>query len=62
MGEPGDFKFGIASPALPMKNLPRKGRSPGQGPVLEFYTPCNISATAIAREFKFCMQVGHMKY
>ena len=29
--------------------------------VLEFYTPCNISATANARDFKFCTRVGHVK-
>ena len=28
-------------------------------PILEFYTPCNISAMANARDFKFCMWVGH---
>jgi len=27
--------------------------------VLEFYTPCNFSATANARDFKFCTRVGH---
>jgi len=30
-------------------------------PVLEFYTPCKISATANARQFKFCTRVGHAK-
>ena len=30
-------------------------------PVLEFYTPCNISATSNARDFKFCTWVGHAK-
>ena len=30
-------------------------------PVLEFYTPCKISATANARDFKFCTWVGHVK-
>ena len=30
-------------------------------PVLEFYTPCNISATANARDFEFCTRVGHVK-
>ena len=29
--------------------------------VLEFYTPCNFSATANARDFKFCTRVGHAK-
>jgi len=27
-------------------------------PLVEFYTPCNISATAIARDFKFCTKFG----
>jgi len=30
-------------------------------PVLEFYTPCYISATANARDFEFCTLVGHVK-
>ena len=30
-------------------------------PVLEFYTPCNIFATATARDFRFCTRVGHVK-
>ena len=30
-------------------------------PVLEFYTPWNFSATANARDFKFCTRVGHSK-
>ena len=29
-------------------------------PVLEFYTPRNISATANARDFIFCTRVGHV--
>ena len=29
--------------------------------VLEFYTPCNISAMANAIDFKFCTRVGHAK-
>ena len=29
-------------------------------PVLEFYTFRNISATANARDFKFCTRVGHV--
>jgi len=29
-GEPRDVKFTIASPTLPMKNIPRKGRGQGQ--------------------------------
>jgi len=27
--------------------------------VLEFYTLCNISAMANAKDFKFCTRVGH---
>ena len=38
--------------------LVEKGRGKGQVTVLEFYTPCNISTTAKARDFKFCTQVG----
>ena len=30
-------------------------------PFLEFYTPCKISATANASDFKFCTRVGHAK-
>ena len=30
-------------------------------PFLEFYTPCKISETANARDFKFCTRVGHAK-
>jgi len=51
----------IASPNLPMKNIPWKGRGQGQVAVLEFYTLWNISATANARDFKFCTRVGHAK-
>jgi len=29
--------------------------------LVEFYTPCNISATDNARDFKFCTRVGHVK-
>jgi len=42
-----------------MINLPWKGR--GQGQLSRFYTPCKISATANARDFKFCTWVGHVK-
>jgi len=52
---------GASHPTLPMKNLPWKGHGQGQKPVLEFYTPCNISAAANARDFKFCTRVGHVK-
>ena len=34
----------IASPSLPMKNIPWKGRGKSQVTVLEFYTLWNISA------------------
>jgi len=52
----------IASPSLPMKkNFPEKGVVRVRWPVLEFYTSCNISATANARDFKFCTWVGHAK-
>jgi len=44
-----------------MKYLPWKGRGHGQVTRLEFYTPCNISATAKAGDFKFCTLVGHAK-
>ena len=30
-------------------------------PVIKFWTPCNISATANARDFRFCTRVGHVK-
>jgi len=29
--------------------------------ILEFYIPCNISAMANDRDFKFCTRVGHAK-
>jgi len=38
--------------------LVETGRGKGQVTVLEFYTPCNVSTTAKARDFKFCKQVG----
>ena len=44
-----------------MKNLPWKGGGQGQVTPVEFYTPCNISATANARDLKFCTRVGHVK-
>jgi len=31
-------------------------------PILEFYTPRNMSERAKARDFKFCIQVDHVKY
>jgi len=30
--------------------------------VVGFYTPCKISATANARDFKLCTRVGHAKF
>ena len=50
-----------ASPTLPVKNLPERGVVRVSWPVLEFYTPCKISTTANARDFKFCTRVGHSK-
>jgi len=54
MGEPRDFKYGTLThhgkfhPADEKSSL--KGAWSGSGdPFLEFYTPCNISATATAR-------------
>ena len=35
---------------------------PGQVIRLKFYTPCNISATATARVFKFRFLDGRVKY
>jgi len=43
------------------KIFPERGVVRVRCPVLEFYTPCKISATANAREFKFCTRVGHAK-
>jgi len=66
MGEPTDFKFGTLTyhskshPADKKSSL--KGAWSGSAdPFLEFYTPCKISATANARDFKFCTRVGHAK-
>ena len=47
--QPGDEKYFL------------KGRGNRQVTVLEFYTLWNISATANARDFKFCTRVGHVK-
>jgi len=54
--------FIIASPTLTMKIFPECGVVRVRRPVLEFYTPCYISATANARDFEFCTWVGHAKY
>ena len=44
----------IASPTLPIKKSSLQGAWSGSAdPFLEFYTPCNFSATANARDFKF---------
>ena len=50
-----------ASPTLPIKIFPERGVVRVSWPVLEFYTPCKISVTANARDFKFCTRVGHAK-
>jgi len=67
MGAPKDFKFGTLTyhskshPADEKYSL--KGAWSGSGePFLEFYTPSNFSATANARDFKFCTRVGHAKF
>ena len=43
------------------KIFPERGVVRVRWPVLEFYTPRNISTTANARDFKFCTRVGHVK-
>ena len=53
--------FTIASPTCRRKIFPERGVFRVRWPVLEFYAPCNISATANARDFKFCTRVGHVK-
>ena len=62
-GDPRVFKFGTLTyhckshPANEKFSL--KGAWSGSSnPVLEFYTPCNISAMANATDFKFCTLVG----
>jgi len=62
MGQPGDFKFGTLAYHSKSHPADEKSSLKGAWPLLEFYIPRNISATATARDFKFCMRVGHMKY
>jgi len=52
--------FTIASPTCRWKIFPERGVVRVRRPVLEFYTPCYISATANARDFEFCTRVGHV--
>jgi len=49
----------IAIPTLTIKVFTERGVVRISWPVLEFYTPCKISATDNARDFKFCTRVGH---
>jgi len=62
MGELRDFKFGTltyhSKPHPADEKYSLKGAWSGSG---EFYTPCNFSATANARDFKFYTRVGHAK-
>ena len=65
-GEPRDFIFGSLTyhsqvPPCRRKIFPERGVVRVRRTVLKFYTPCNFSATANARDFKFCTQVGHVK-
>ena len=65
-GEPRDFKFGTLtyhskSHPADEKIFPERGVVRVRRTVLEFYTPCNLSATANAKDFKFCTRVGHAK-
>jgi len=46
-------------PACRRKIFLERGVIMVRWPVLEFYTPCKISATANAIYFKFCTGVGH---
>ena len=67
MDEPRDFKFGTLT--YHSKSHPADEKSSLKGawsvsvdPFENFYTPCNFSATANARDFKFSMLVGHAKF
>jgi len=65
-GEPRDFRFGTLtyhskSHSVDKKIFPERRVVRVSWPVLEFYTPCKISATANAGDFKFCIWVGHAK-
>ena len=63
-GEHRDFKFGTliyhskSHPADEKYSLKGAWSGSGERTVLEFYTPCNFSATANARDFRFCTRVG----
>jgi len=66
MGEPKDFKFGAlihhSKPHPADDKASLKGAWSGSADLfLEFYTPCNLSTTANARDFKFCTRVGYAK-
>jgi len=53
--------FTIASPTCQWKIFLERSVVRVSWPFLEFYTPCKISATANARDFKFCTRVDHAK-
>jgi len=61
-----NFKFGLYvkgskfQPADDKSSL--KGAWSGSRDILEFYTPCNISTTATARDVKFCLLVSRVKF
>ena len=62
-GEPRDFKLGTLtdhskSHPADKKIYPERGVVGVSWPVLEFYTLRKISATANARDFKFCTRVA----
>jgi len=50
----------IASPTLPMKNLPWRRHDQVTWTILEFSTPWNISRKGNAKDFKFCIRVGEV--
>jgi len=59
VNEPRDFKFDTLiyhskSHPADVKFSLKEACSGSGDPFLVFYTPCNISATANARDFKFC--------
>ena len=67
MGEPRDFKFGSSiflskSHLWPWrwKIFPERGMVRVRWPVVQFYSPCNISTTANARDFKFFVRRSAM--
>ena len=53
LGSPGKV------PPCRWKIFPERGVVRVRRTVLEFYTPCNFSATANAGDSKFCTRVGH---